>query len=211
MKKIFLVLFLLQISTLVQANEYQKMFSCSQALSSEGQFSNKAITKNLAVLPGKNKGADGVDLFLHDQIYFCKLPAKHFSKNIQEKVYKLNLSVPRQKPIYVSYVRPTGEAPNLEIIDWNTNMDFSQDQSSWKKLQKTSCKLATDPHSEKVLADFLRREISHVHDKSSGPKFSLYSKGSVASLRLCEKSFLLKTVSDNEIKKFEARVPANNN
>ncbi len=198
----------LQISSFAFANEYQKMFSCSQALKGEAQISNKAIAKDFTVLPVKSKGVEGVDLFLRDKIYFCKLPKKFISKNIDERLYKMNLSVPKVKPIYVSYLKSTTEPPSLEVMDLEDNIEISQEQVRLSKTKFANCTETRDPHSEKILAEFLRKEISHIHDKSSDIEFKLAPRNTVATLKLCEKSFLLKSVSDNEIKKFETRIPA---
>ncbi len=208
MKRKILALLFFQVSAVATASEYQKMFSCSQALKNEAQISNKLVAKNFTVLPVKNKGVEGVNLFLQDKMYFCKLPKKFKVKNVDERVYKMTLNVPERKSIYISYVKSNFEPPHLEILEWDENMDFSSKKMKSKKTNLNSCIRANDPHGEKVLANFLRKEISQIHDKAGSFEFSSYARSTMATLKLCERSFLLKSVSDNEIRKFEARTPA---
>ena len=211
MRKLFLSLLPCLLSVQVYATEYQKMFRCSRALKTEGQSINKAIAKNYTVLPTKIMGAEGVSLFLQDKVYFCKLPKKFVSKNVDERLFKMNLDLPNLKPIYLSYLKSTTEAPSLEVMDWDENMDFKQSQRRPTKSKMTTCSESRDPHNEKVLAEFLRKEISHIHDNASGVDFSMSPRDRLSTLRVCEKSFLLRSISTNEIKKFERRIPANTN
>lgn len=199
-------LLIILFSILADAGEYEKMFSCSLSLKNETQISTSAIAKNFVALPAKHKNVEGVNLFFQNGIYFCKLPGNFFVRNIDEKVYKMNLSVPKQKPIYMSYVKSTTEPSTIEAMNLEDSM-----QAKVKNVKLTYCtRLEEDQHSEKVFAEFLRSAISQVHEKFAGETgITMMSRSSVESLKLCEKSFLLKTVADSELRKFEVRVPAN--
>lgn len=199
------MLLVLQFSNMSLASEYERMFSCSLSLKNEAQVSTSAIARNFVALPAKHKNADGVNLFYQTKIYFCKLPSAFMVRNIDEKVFKMTLSIPKQKPIYISYVKSTTEPSTIEAMNLEDSM-----QAKVKNLKLTYCTLLEDDHhSEKVFADFLRREISQVHEKFSGESgISMMSRSSVESLKLCGKSFLLKTIAESEIKKFDGRSPA---
>jgi len=178
------------------AGEYEKVYSCLEALKGEQEISNKFIARDLFLLASKHTKTEGVNLFSKTDTYFCSLPQPLDKKNTEQKSYRLKIDIPKHKVLFISYQKSVSDAQSFAASHFNENR-LPRDEML--KLKTTRCgSQQKDPRSQKILVDFLRARIAQVHSNHS-------YDSPVESLKLCGKSFLLKTSVDHELAKFSKK------
>ncbi len=185
------------------SGEYQKIFACSEALKNEMQTTNRYITKDVVLLAAKNGKPEGMNLYTPSNIYFCKLPNEFFKKGLVEKAVRMKIALPKRRALFISYQRSLRDPQNFEAINLVEQIDRSLSKSAMAQMKEAHCEPQNSSRNEKLIADFMRSRISQVHSNSADEATrSMASTSSVDALRLCQKSFLLRSTAEREIAKF---------
>jgi hypothetical protein len=203
--KILVSIALLFLTSASFANEYQKVFACSETLKNENENTNHYIAKDVVLLPSKVGKDEGVNFYTASNMYFCKLPAAFFKKSLVEKPFAMKVALPNRKALFISYKRSLRETQNFEAVNLADDIDRTMSRAMMAKLTNVNCVVQNNPRNEKIFTDFIRSRISLVYESHAEQPRGIASTGVVDSLRTCQRSFLLKSTADKEIAKFSPK------